>query len=486
MASHYVITLLAVIAWISASSSSGPRVVDPTTLSTPSPSTTSTPCTPSLDFIEQALANISSQLGRVGTRDPSDIGESLTSVTSLLQLSLLRELLGDSKKKSSSEDQQGLAILSNIQLLLNTSIQNLIRRLDTIESFLQSENQEGLAILSHIQLLLNTSIQDLTSRLDTIESLLQGLPSDISLLKTQVSHQSSNIMSIKSDTELLLKHANISHNTLTSIDDELDDDSNEYTPSPLLHSCEEIKRKWPTSPSDYYIIADSHGHARHVYCHMGTLCNSGEGWIRLAYLNMTDNKEKCPERLRLYNESGVRACGRPISSGGSCATLTFPSGNFKYSKVCGRIIGYQQGIPDGGYGTNNNIDSQYDDGISLTHGYPRNHIWTFVVGRYRYWSRCPCGSNNPTTLPSFVGNNYYCESGCNEQLLHGKFYYKDPLWDGHQCSSEETACCLRTGIPWFYRSLDHSTTDSIEMRICLNEGTQDEDCLVGQYEIYVK
>ena len=474
MGYHYVITLIAVIACIFASSSSDPGV----RLSTSS-----------LKFIEQALANISSQLGRVGTRDPSDVGESLTGVTSLLQLSLLREVLGDYKKGSPSDNQQGLAILSHIQLLLNTSIQNLTRRLNAIESFLQgspSENRQGLTILSHIQLLLNTSIQDLTKRLDTIESLLQVLPSDITLLQTQVSHLSTNIKSIKLNTDLLLRHSNISHNTLTSIDDKLDDNSDEYTPSPLLHSCEEIKSKWPTSPSDYYIIADSHGHARHVYCHMGTLCNSGEGWIRLAYLNMTDSKEKCPEELRLYNESGVRACGRPTSSGGSCATLTFPSGNFKYSKVCGRVIGYQQGIPDGGYGTNNNINSQYADGISLTHGYPRNHIWTFVVGRNRYWSRCPCGSTNPTTLPSFVGNDYYCESGCNENLLHGKFYYNDPLWDGHQCSNEETACCQRTGIPWFYKSLDYSTSDYIEMRICLNEGTDDEDCPVGQYEIYVR
>ena len=68
----YAITLLAVIACVSASSTSGNDGSD-TCLST-SP----------LKFIEQALANISNQLGDVGTRDPSDIGESLTGVTSLL------------------------------------------------------------------------------------------------------------------------------------------------------------------------------------------------------------------------------------------------------------------------------------------------------------------------------------------------------------------------------------------------------------------
>ena len=56
--------------------------------------------TSSLKFIKQALANIIKQLGCVGSKNPSDVGESLTGVTSFLQLSLLRELLGEYKKGS--------------------------------------------------------------------------------------------------------------------------------------------------------------------------------------------------------------------------------------------------------------------------------------------------------------------------------------------------------------------------------------------------
>ena len=82
-----------------------------------------------------------------------------------------------------------------------------------------------------------------------------------------------------------------------------------YSSSPLLHSCEEIKTNWPDSPSDYYIIADSKGHSRHVYCHMESLCNSEEGWMRVAYLNMSDPTEECPPGFRLYNQKGIRACG---------------------------------------------------------------------------------------------------------------------------------------------------------------------------------
>ena len=440
MVYFYAITFLAVIASVSASSHSDNDGSN-TCLSTSS-----------FKFIEQALANISKQLGRVGTRDPSDVGESLTGVTSLLQLSLLRELLGEYKKESPSDKQQGLTILSRIELLLNTSI------------------------------------QDLTSRLDTIEFHLQGLPSNITLLQRQVNSLSSNIKSIKSNTDLLLRHGNITHSTLTSIDDKLDDDSDEYTTSSLLHSCEEIKSKWPSSPSDYYIIADSHGHARHVYCYMEELCNSGGGWIRVAYLNATNSSEKCPDGFRLYSENGVRACGRPVSSGGSCVGITFLSGNIEYSQVCGKVIGYQVGHTDGAHHTTSSINSHYSDGVSLTHGNPRSHIWTFMAGSSdeKLHSQCPCGSLGPQTPPSFVGNDYYCESGNPKYPVKGKFYTNDPLWDGHQCGNIETTCCQRTGIPWFNKKFSYSTTDNIEMRICLNEGTSDEDCAVAQYEIFVK
>ena len=442
MVYFYAVTFLAVITSVSASSNSGNDGSD-TCLSTSS-----------LKFIEQSLVNISNQLGRVGTRDPSDIGESLTGVTSLLQLSLLRELLGEYKKGS------------------------------------LSDNQKGLAILSRIELLLNTSIEDLARRLDIIESLLLELPSNITSLQKQINSLSSNIKSIQSNTDLLLRHGNITHNTLTSIDDKLDDDSDEYTPSPLLHSCEEIKSKWPSSPSDYYTIVDIHGHARHVYCYMEELCSSTGGWMRVAYLNMTDRSEKCPDEFRLYNENGVRACGRPVSSGGSCVGITFPSGNIEYCQVCGKVIGYQVGWTDGAAHTTSNINSHYSDGISLTHGNPRSHIWTFMAGSTDSYlsSQCPCGSKDTRTPPSFVGSDYYCESGLQSQNFptFGKFYTNDPLWDGHQCGSIETTCCQRTGIPWFYKKFKYSTTDYIEMRICLDEGTSDEDCPVAHYEIYVK
>ena len=153
--------------------------------------------------------------------------------------------------------------------------------------------------------------------------------------------------------------------------------------------------------------------------------------MRVAYLNMTDSSEKCPDEFSLYSENGVRACDQPVSSEGSCVGIAFPSGNIEYSQVCGKVIGYQVGWPDAAYYSNKkNIDSNYVDGILLTHGSPRSHIWTFIVGAHENdkWSHCPCASKDSRNPPPFVGNDYYCESGCpTSPPVVGKFYTNDPL-----------------------------------------------------------
>ena len=105
------------------------------------------------------------------------------------------------------------------------------------------------------------------------------------------------------------------------------------------------------------------------------------------------------------------------------------------------------------------------------------------------YNQCPCGGAGTKTrpAPSFVGLDYYCESGTsNSGVRAGVLYNSDPLWDGKNCGSSEIDCCKRTLIPWFYKLLSSSTADSVEMRICCDEGTSDEDVAIKNYEIYVK
>ena len=58
----------------------------------------------------------------------------------------------------------------------------------------------------------------------------------------------------------------------------------------------------------------------------------------------------------------------------------FSTHSIKYNQVCGKIVAYQDKTPDAFRGQQLSIESNYVDGISLTHGRsPRKHIWTFVA-----------------------------------------------------------------------------------------------------------
>ena len=69
-------------------------------------------------------------------------------------------------------------------------------------------------------------------------------------------------------------------------------------------------------------------------------------WYPVASRDMTDPQQQCPTGWREYNESSVRACGRPVTDSSSCASVSYTTRG-QYSKVCGRVIGYQVITPDG-------------------------------------------------------------------------------------------------------------------------------------------
>ena len=81
-------------------------------------------------------------------------------------------------------------------------------------------------------------------------------------------------------------------------------------------------------------------------------------------------------------------------------------------------------------------------------------------------------------LPSFVGDNYYCESGNpNDTFVH---YHLDRLWDGERYEDEH--CSNGKSQPWFSMELPNPTTDDIEVCICLAE----DNTLVQLLEVYVQ
>ena len=221
-----------------------------------------------------------------------------------------------------------------------------------------------------------------------------------------------------------------------------------------------------------------------VYCDTDRVCgcNSTGGWARIAYLNTTDTSQQCPSAWRLIT-APRRLCGRSTNAA-SCNSAIFPSNGIQYSNICGRVIGYQDQSPDGIHISN--IDSHYLDGVSVTHGVPgsRQHIWSFVAG----WTTdvCPCHSS--VGIPSFVGQDYFCETG-NDNAANwaGMFFADDPLWDGQDCGTSNACECTLNSPPWFCKQLPQTTTDDIEVRICGDEPrSTNEDTPVELIELYVR
>ena len=254
--------------------------------------------------------------------------------------------------------------------------------------------------------------------------------------------------------------------------------------------------------SGYYWIRSSNGSAVRVYCDMDRVCgcNNTGGWTRVAYLNMTDSNQQCPGEWLLENyNTEQRVCGTDgyirSETPSGCFSATFSTYGISYSHVCGRVMGYQFSAPEAFNHVNKSISSSYVDGISLTHGPPgaRQHIWTFAAGysEQSIGNGCPCADRASTlrTVPSFVGNDFFCESG-NPAVSSTSpiLYTSDPLWDGQGCASPP--CCELSyppGVtaPWFCKQLPQTTTDDIEARVCRNDEIDNEDTPVKLVELYI-
>ena len=250
----------------------------------------------------------------------------------------------------------------------------------------------------------------------------------------------------------------------------------------------------PSSPSGYYWVRASNGSAVLVYCDMTRSCgNITGGWVRVAELDMTNSSHQCPSGLTQHNDSNIRTCRRMESSGGcSSVMINIP---YSYSSVCGRVIAYQVGTTNAfAQRSDPTLEDDYVDGVSLTHGEPRQHVWTFAAGIQEdprsdnSFSTCPCTTNSVVTPPpNFVGNDYFCEAGTrvNTVSVATHVYTDDPLWDGVGCTISNP-CCSFNNPPWFYQQLPQPTTDDLEMRVCRRGNVSNEDIALESVEIYVQ
>ena len=241
--------------------------------------------------------------------------------------------------------------------------------------------------------------------------------------------------------------------------------------------------------SGYYWLQSSNGSSVRVYCDLTTSFRVGSnGYMQVANLNMTIPTQTCPKALTSTSDlCNKRMCGRGSSSPG-CSSVFFPTFEIPYSKVCGSIIGYQFASPNAFFAyqldPNITVDDVYLDGVSLTYGSsPRKHVWSFAAAD-ELSTYCPCTNADRSLpfspLPTFVKRNFFCDSS----NFNGGDTCSHLLWDGRGCSPKNSCC--QDYNHWFCVNLDEIVIDDIEMRLCGNEDTMNEDTPIESVHLYVQ
>lgn len=261
-------------------------------------------------------------------------------------------------------------------------------------------------------------------------------------------------------------------------------------------SCQDIIDKCGPVSSGTYQLQTSDGTTISRYCDMeGANCGGSGGWMRIAFINMTNLNYSCPLSLTEMTINGVRMCVYAASVDG-CAQIDYGVDGIPYSQICGRLRGYQYGAPNG-FGPYRNmaggmvLSGHYVDGISITYGdlSPETHVWSFPVGQYESadnYFGCPCNIGNYGYIPAYVGDDYYCESGQHTNPNDYKIYETDPLYDGDGCGGLEGPCCTNyPNLPWFVKSFNITTTKNINTRYCMN-GQGSEAITMDILELYVR
>ena len=226
----------------------------------------------------------------------------------------------------------------------------------------------------------------------------------------------------------------------------------------------------------------------------------GTGWMKVVDIDMAKPEQQCPSG---WQETGYskRTCGRVMTGGNTCNPATLTDSLPSYSHVCGRIVAYQFGGPDSFTGytqdMSRTLTDNYVDGVALYYSTPPQHIWTFAAGttelrtsNQRARQFCPCDRDSTDTIdiPSFVGNDYFCESqnvnypnSGSERL---RLYAEDVLWDGKDCLTSSN-CCEFNRPPYFIKDLGGTTSANIVASICLNNRATISNIAVETVEIYI-
>ena len=260
-------------------------------------------------------------------------------------------------------------------------------------------------------------------------------------------------------------------------------------------SCAEIYQinKASRGVSGLYWINTTSG-LHQVNCDMELECGGHKGgWMTIVKFDISKG-DSCPSewtKIITPGNSAKSVC-RSGNNTGLDSTI-FSTYNITFNKICGRLTGYQKGNVHAFWSTkydSKSIDDCYAEGVSITVGNPRKHVWTYAVGlsddHNNTQYNCPCAATPGPDPPAFIGDHYYCESGDTGTADPNAYYTTDQLWDGDGCHHVNNNCCTNHDMPWFFRQFASPIHDYLEASICKLNGFDHTDTLVESIELYIQ
>ena len=324
--------------------------------------------------------------------------------------------------------------LADLQSSINANLSCVKTDLADLQSSVDSVNDT----LNHINDTNTDQLMQLCVKMDTLQEELHSIDKRISNNITQVNTTlSSELTSYNTKLDLMNKLFSDDFNDVKTEMNSINDTTNE-----IVDEIEDHDKQTSTQLMEIEsLICNSHD----VDC-----CgDASKGWRRVVYLNMTDPNTDCPSGWSMTNYN-IRTCGRASDGYHTCDSVFFPVSGGEYSQVCGKMKAYQWGLTNGFYGYYrgySTVNDSYFSGVAVLHGSPQQHIWSFVAGAVENFplyieELCPCDTSYNISIPSFVGDDYFCESGYIWPGTHNlySFHSDDPLWDGDGCHSSSTCC----------------------------------------------